>query len=553
MTHATTSLRALYALPALAVCAIGCGRAPVAPVESAAPVAPAPTSSSRVYETNKAGDALADKGARPMVAALPGDRPTVRVDVEAEQQTIVGFGGSFTESAASVLAQLEPAKRQEVLDRTFGDGDGGEAGARYSLTRTHIGSCDFSPRGRYAYASKADLSDFSVAEDEDDLLPLILDAQRVSGASFEIIASPWTAPPFMKSGGKGDGWYGGRLEEAHYGTFAEYIARYIAAYRERGVDIWAVTPVNEPLGNAMQWESMHFTPEEMGAFIREALGPALAPLGTKLLIFDQNRAEAWEWVEALLGDPSVARHVYGTAVHWYGSTWKVFGDALDRIREAYPDRVIINTEATADVIWDDPAEWEPPPEVGAQQDHRPETMHYWQNWAWWWEVNATDWGFRWASDEEKPDHPRYAVANRYIRDIVGSLNHGLSGWVDWNLVLDERGGPNHVGNFCGAPIMIDAAAGEVFYTPVYYVLSHFSRFIRPGARVLATTAPAGLIATAARNEDGAIAVVVANIAAEPARYGEVVERAYRLAVGAEVVDLTIPAHAVQTVVVRAPR
>lgn len=535
---APSPARLLVALSAMAVTA--CGHAPAvspAPPEGAARAV-------RVFQTSAAGDQLADLGVRRMTPLAVGGPPALQVDLGAERQEIIGFGGAFTEATAHVLQGLAPALRAEVLERYFGPD-----GAWYSLNRTHLASCDFCPRGKYAYATRPDLSDFSVAEDEPDLLPLIKDAMAVRGASFRLIASPWSAPPFMKSGGTGDGYFGGTLLPAHYATFAAYIARYVQAYRAHGVPIWAVTPVNEPLGNGDQWESMLFTPESMARFIREDLGPTLTKEGVEILAFDQNRGEAEAWVTAILGDPETKRYVLGTAVHWYGSTFAVFEDVLDRIHAAHPDRVLLNSEATIDVIWDDPAEWEPPPVVGAQQDYRPAKMHYWQDWAWWWQVKTTDWGYRWASPEETALHPRYSAANRYIRDIIVGLNHWFVGWVDWNLVLDERGGPNHVGNFCAAPVLVDAAAGEVFYTPLYFVMSHFSRFIRPGARVLGVAAPDGLIATAARNPDGTVAVVVANIAARPDQADAVVDRAYRLRVGDFALDLKIPARAIQTLVI----
>ena len=105
----------------------------------------------------------------------------------------------------------------------------------------------------------------------------------------------------------------------------------------------------------------------------------------------------------------------------------------------------------------------------------------------WWNPNATDWAYTatWAPNPE--DHPMYTPVHRYARNIIVSLNHGVAGWIDWNIVLDRQGGPNHVGNFCGAPIMIDLQSGYVYYTPVYYVLAQLSRTIRPGDRAVQVT------------------------------------------------------------------
>lgn len=509
-----------------------------------------PTHTARVIQTSKSGDALADRGTWSLGATstAPADA-CVLVDVDARRQTLVGFGGSFTHSTAAALSALSPEARRAVIESYFGD-----AGARYSLTRTTVGSSDFSPTGRFAYSGRSDLADFSVAVDEDNgLLPLIRDARAASTGGFRVIASPWTAPPFMKTGGQADGWFGGRLQRAHYPTFARYLARYVEAYRALGVDIWAITPINEPHGNDDNWESMRFEPEEMRDLLREGLGAEMQRLGVRILIFDQNRAEAQPWAEALFGDPETRALCHGTAVHWYGSTFMVFEEALDALHDGWPDKLIINTEACVDAIWNDPEAWTPVPAVGTQLEHTPAEIHYWQDWSWWWAANTTDWGFTWAAPEDRWRHPRYAAANRYIRDIIGGLNHHLAGWVDWNMVLDERGGPNHVGNYCAAPVLVHSETREVFYTPLYFVMSHFSRYLRPGAAVLETTVTDGLIATAGENLDGTIAVVVANVAAHPDRIGDVVDRRYRLALDGVETVIPIPAHAIQTVVVESGR
>ena len=135
----------------------------------------------------------------------------------------------------------------------------------------------------------------------------------------------------------------------------------------------------------------------------------------------------------------------------------------------------------------------------------------WKDDAWYWKKEATDWGWDWAPEDQKHLHPKYAPVNRYARDIIGCLNNWVDGWVDWNMVLDKQGGPNWFKNWCAAPVLVDTESDEVYFTPLYYVMTHFSRFIRPDAVVLDIKwTDTDLIATAAQNPDGSIVVVVFN-------------------------------------------
>lgn len=486
-----------------------------------------------LYTTSASGDKLvatreADLGPVAQPAAS-----VIHVDLGAPRQTIVGFGGSFTESAAAVLAKLSAEQRSQVLSAYFS-----AEGANYSLTRTHIGSCDFSlSKYSYADAESNALEAFSIAPDEDDLLPMIRDAQALSPEGFKIIASPWTAPPWMKTI---DDWYqppsaangyhgtGGKLKPEHRATFALYLSKYVAAYEAKGITIWAITPENEPLGNSGQWESLEFTAADMGSFIRDHLGPRFASEhpNTKILGFDQNREQAPAWADALLGDPATASFVSGTAVHWYASTFKVYPDVLDQIHAAYPDKILLNSEATIDALRDEAHEMNPPGDITVPWGKATGELPYWKNDAWWWRKNASDWGYFWAdgnagtSTTDQIDHPLYEPVYRYARDIIEGLNHWFVGWVDWNLVLSKLGGPNHVGNWAAAPVMIDTEAQDVYYTPLFYVMEHFSKLSRPGARVLTTTVSGDLplLATSTVDDAGRVSVHVLNTTEMPFTY-----------------------------------
>jgi glucosylceramidase len=431
-------------------------------------------------------------------------------------QTITGIGGSFTESTAYLLLQLSEENRNKVLEAYFG-----ESGARYSLTRTHIASCDFS-LSNYTYAPVADdmeLEHFSIEEDHEDLIPIILQAQKISKDGFKIISSPWTAPPWMKDNKH---WVGGRLLPEYQDVFALYFAKYLKAYKDKGIDIWGVTPVNEPHGNGNNWESMHFSPKEMTDFVQFHLGPRLEQDGwghIKILGYDQNRAGLQEWVDVMFENEKTSKYYAGTAVHWYESTYDYFGEALQYAHQKAPDKHLIQTEGCVDA-----------------------EVPHWKNDVWYWSKEATDWGWDWASEEEKYLHPKYVPVHRYAGDMIGCFNNWVDGWVDWNMVLDRQGGPNWFKNWCVAPVIVDPELDEVYFTPLFYTMKHFSRFIRPGAlRIGFTLNHETLKTTAVKNPDGSIAVVVFN----PGEQRETI----RLNHQGKKVTFSIDAQAIQTIVI----
>ena len=409
---------------------------------------------------------------------------TISLDSSKKYQTITGFGAAFTESSAYLLNQLSKSKRDEVLKAYFS-----ADGANYSLTRTHMNSCDFSLKN-YSYAPVEDditLEHFSVEEDKADLIPMIKDAMNFSPEGFKLFASPWTAPPWMKDN---NDWKGGKLLPKYNDTWALFFSKYIEAYKEEGIDIWGFTVENEPLGNDSNWDSMHFSADEMTDFVQNHLGPKLEADGhdVKILGYDQNREHLKHWVDVMFQNEQSSKYFDGTAVHWYASTYEVFPDELQYAHNKAPEKLLIQTEACIDA-----------------------EVPKWKDDAWYWQKEATDWGWDWAPDDQKYLHPKYAPVNRYARDIIGCLNNWVDGWVDWNMVLDTKGGPNWASNWCIAPVIVNTEKDEVYYTPLFYVMSHFSKFIRPGANIVDVTyEDEDLMITAAINQDNGIAVVIFN-------------------------------------------
>ncbi|MCG8373084.1 MAG: glycosyl hydrolase family 30, partial [Balneolales bacterium] len=438
-----------------------------------------------VYETSASGNKLTK------VEEFPDSGSVVNIEIKPEEtfQKITGFGGSFTESSAYLLNEIGEENRRKIIEAYFGD-----SGARYSLTRTHMNSSDFS-LGNYSYAPVAgdvNLENFSIDEDRDDIIPMIKDAMAVSTEGFKIISSPWTAPIWMKDN---KAWKGGKLLPEYYDTWALFFSKYLSAYAEEGIDIWGITVENEPLGNGENWESMHYTPEEMNEFVKNHLGPKLEEEGhdVVLLGYDQNRDHLKEWIDVMYGDEEAARYFDGTAIHWYASTYHIFEEELQYARNAAPDKYLIQTEATADA-----------------------DIPRWQDDAWYWSKEATDWGWDWAPEEQKYLHPKYVPVYRYARDIIGTLNNWVDGWIDWNMVLDKQGGPNWANNWCLAPVIVDPEADEVYFTPLYYTMAHFSKYIRPEAlRIGHEHNDDELLITAAQNPDGSVVVVVLNQTEEP--------------------------------------
>jgi len=236
---------------------------------------------------------------------------------------------------------------------------------------------------------------------------------------------------------------------------------------------------------------MHFTPKEMTDFVQNHLGPKLEADGKdniKILGYDQNREGIKEWVDEMYKNEATSKYYDGTAIHWYESTYDFFPKALQYAHEKAPNKYLIQTEACVD-----------------------SEIPKWQDDEWYWSKEATDWGWDWAPEERKHLHPKYAPVNRYARDIIGCLNNWVDGWVDWNMVLDKQGGPNWFENWCVAPVIVDPENDEVYFTPIYYTLAHFSKYIRPGAKVIEVkNSDEALMVTAAKNQDGTIAVVVFN-------------------------------------------
>ena len=514
--------------------------------------------SSHVWLTSEAGDKCAEKEA--VVFKKGTAENAVVISPSETRQTIDGFGGSLTESSAFVLACLSAEKRQAVLEELYG-----ENGANFSMSRTQIGASDFSVEGKYSLAEEdgdVELRSFTLDRDKEgfsrsvypqiqdcnyDLFHLMKDVwaikQSQADKEYRIVANTWTAPAWMKENKKyyerENGFHrGGALLPEYYDAYARYLAKYVEAWKAEGVDIWALTPVNEPMGNDGGWESMDFSPAVEAEFIGQYMRPWLDQSGykdLKILGFDQNIFEMGPYTAAIYGDSLANAATAGMAVHWYGSTIDCFPEVLDSVHALYPDKTILHTEGCIDNLGCEPWDGVTDP-VGFKESG------WFNNDAFWWNKVATDWAYstRWAGDT----HPKYAGVHRYARYIIEGMNHWLTGFIDWNIVLDSIGGPNHVNNFAAAPVMIDYRNDIIYYTPYYYVLKQFSRSMRPGDVVLScqpSEISDQIFVCATKNGEGQIAVNILNTG------GAI---SFPLQVGEYTATVEMPANSVETILVK---
>ena len=522
--------------------------------------------SSHVWLTSEAGDKCAEKEAVVFTKANANANAVV-IDLNDRRQTIDGFGNSITESSVFVLACLTPEQRHQVLEEMYG-----ENGANFSASRTVVGSSDFTVKGHYSYDDVENdeaLEHFSMAVHQDGFskeeYPQIQDehfdmwqciheiAEIKAGqkdAEWRLVASPWTAPAWMKDNKQffdKQHRYGGALLPEYYDAFARYYLKYLQAYRESGIEFWAITPENEPMGNDGSWESMHLSPAVQAMLIGKYLGPQMAANGfenVKILGFDQNTFEAAPYTAAIFGDELANQYTDGTALHWYGSTISCFPEVLDSLHAAHPDKRLIHTEGCVDNLGRDG--W---PGVSDYEGYK--ECCWFNNDSFWWTPSATDWAY---STPWWPEwHPKYAVVHRYANYIIDGLNHWLTGYIDWNAVLDSIGGPTHVHNNCGAMLMVDYSpitndqSPILYFTPYYYVLKQFSRSMRPGDVVVTVKGErleeegSPLHVCAVAKQDGTYAINILNT-------GE--ETSFPLQIGEYMANIELPANCVETIIVK---
>lgn len=388
-------------------------------------------------------------------------QPCVFVDPANTFQSFIGIGAALTDASAETFAKLPKPEQQELLQAYFDK----DKGIGYTLARTTIHSCDFSS-GSYTYVSDNDteLKSFNVAHDEQYRIPFIKQAIQAAGGKLTMYVSPWSPPSWMKD--NNSMLQGGKLKPEARQQWANYYVKFIKTYEAKGIPIWGLSVQNEPMAK-QRWESCIFTAEEERDFIKQYLGPTLQKAGMsskKLIAWDHNRDLLYQRASVILNDKEAAKYVWGIGFHWY-ETWTggpMQFDNLRLVNQAFPGKNLIFTE-------------------GCKEKFHIDSVNNW------------------------------SLGEKYGYSMINDFNNGTVAWTDWNILLDETGGPNHVGNFCFAPVHADTRTGKLIYTNAYYYIGHFSKFIRPGAkRIGASSSRAQLQTTAFANTDGSIVVIVMN-------------------------------------------
>ncbi len=375
-------------------------------------------------------------------------------------QTFIGIGGAITDASAEVFAKLPADKQEEFLNAYYSK----VKGIAYTLARTNINSCDFSS-DVYTYIKEGDatLKTFNINHDKSFKIPLIKKAMAKAG-NLNLYASPWSPPAFMKT--NNDVLHGGSLMLKYYQSWANYFVKFIKAYKQEGISVWGITIQNEPMAT-QRWESCIFSAEQERDFLKNNLGPTFEKNGlgkVKITVWDHNRDLLPQRVYTILEDPKANKYVWGIGFHWY-ENWsggEMMYENVDKVHKLYPSKNLLFTEGCAEAF-------------------NVEKYQYWAN------------------------------GEKYGKSMINDFNNGTVGWTDWNILLDENGGPNHVGNFCFAPIHANTKTGELIYTPSYYYIGHFSKFIKTGAKnITSAVSRSQLISTSFLNPTGEIVTVVMN-------------------------------------------
>lgn len=352
----------------------------------------------------------------------------IKINTSKTYQEHIGFGGSFTESTCYMLSLLSKEDRREVLKNYFDR----ENGSGYNFCRLHIHSCDFS-MSNYEYVrdrNDKNLDSFNISNDFNYIIPVVKEAMEIANDDIIFFASPWSPPSFMKTTNMMN--HGGKLRPEFAEMWALYFVKFIQAYKEQGINISGVTVQNEPSAT-QKWESCIYTAEEERDFVKNYLAPAFKKHGldTKIIMHDHNRNDVYDRMSVAFADEYVYENVWGTGIHWY---MVEDYENVTKLKEQFPDKHIVFTEGCCP-------------------------------------YNEAEGGFTTGAWEN---------GEQYAYDIINNYNNYVEAFCDWNMVLDEFGGPNHVKNFCDAPVMVHESKNMVVYQNSYYYIKHFSKFIKKG-------------------------------------------------------------------------
>jgi glucosylceramidase len=342
----------------------------------------------------------------------------IDIHPDLEFQKFKGFGGAFTESSGYVFSKLSEPLKSELINLYFS-----KDGLDYQFGRVPIDSCDFSLQEYSEISKLEEINDFSLERAEKYIIPFLNRATEVNG-DLKLLFAPWSPPAFMKDNLQRKN--GGKLKREYYEKWAEYLVSYLKKYKDKGFSIFSISTQNEP--NAVQkWDSCCYSSKEEALFIGTFLGPKLESNGLENVVivgWDHNKDKAFERSCELSKDTLAKKYLSAIGFHWYSGDHFM---ALSMIRKVFPSLMLISTENCVELI--------------------------------------------------KSNTSNCQNGQRYAHEIIGDLNSGLNIFLDWNLLLNSSGGPNHVGNYCVSPIMTNEDFSRINLNEEYYYIMHFSKYI----------------------------------------------------------------------------
>ncbi|CAG2104823.1 unnamed protein product [Medioppia subpectinata] len=444
-----------------------------------APLTKQPVGAVLSYQTSQSGDRFKEikhQFTKTENSNDQADTVVLTVDRTKRHQKINGIGAAFTDAATINIGSLPEPMTKRLINDYFGP-----TGIEFSVARIPIASSDFSTH-TYTYddlqspgmtEDDYELKHFAlVQEDLDYKIPQIKLAKSVAQNGLKLFASPWVTPSWLN-----DKEFLQKNPDKHYHTWANYFVKFLDAYKQHGVEMWGLTMQNEP----KSFSSMNFVdPKVERDFVKKHLGPALAKAGygkdkLNLMLYDEGHElnPMVPYVDTSLDDPETAKYISGVAYHCY---LPKNTDAVDQVHAKHPDQFMLLSECC--------------------QNFRKNTDPYTP-------ASLGDWN----------------QAKDYAHNVMNTLSHWVSGWVEWNLALDLYGHPNRDWKMADAPLLVDVPNKQYFKNPNFYVLGHFSKFITPDSVRVDLTAskiPGGEFGHIAfERPDKSVAIVVFNMANNP--------------------------------------
>ena len=407
----------------------------------------------------------------------------VTLDSSVTYQTMDGFGAAMTESSAYLIKNLDIEKQELIMQDLFG-----EEGINIGFVRIPMGASDFA-LSNYSYndledgQTDLDMEHFTLERDEQYVIPMLQMAKQVN-EDILFLGSPWSAPAWMKTTNTMNG---GSIKNEYLDAYVKYFVKFIQGYQEKGLDIYAVTPQNEPLHQTTNYPTMYMNSQQQLSFVIK-MNQAFqeANIDSLIITYDHN----WDqpnYPMSILASENGYDAVDGSGFHCYGGQVS----AQAQVAENYPDKGI-----------------------------------------WFTECSGGGWATNFASN----------MAWNIENVFISSINYFAKGVLMWNLALDDNDGPTNGGCMNCRGVITIHEDGTYTRNEEYYFIGHFSKFVNRGAeRIKLESSRTDLIATAFKNPNGELVVVMHNKSRSTITY--------TLSIDGSNVNLSIPASTTATYVI----